>query len=190
MRKLLMSGIVLAVVFAMATLITSCAKKQLRSEEESKGAGYKAEEGGQKTGESAGVSGGASAGMSALAQEREQKLRMAMESFESEKIYFDFDKSDLKPEARAILDKKADWLRSNPQYRLRIEGNCDDRGSNEYNVALGERRADSAMKYLISEGIPANRLSTISYGEEKPTCTQETEGCWAKNRRDEFRLLK
>lgn len=190
MKKLLTSVIVLVVVLAMATLIMSCASKQLRSEEESKGAGYKAEEGGQKAGETEAVSGGASAGTSALAQEKEEKLRMAMQAFESEKIYFDFDKSDLKPEARAILDKKAGWLRSNPQYRLRIEGNCDNRGSNEYNVALGQRRADAAMKYLISEGIPSNRLSTISYGEERPTCTQETEACWAKNRRDEFSLLK
>jgi peptidoglycan-associated lipoprotein len=194
MRKLLMIVIVLALFFAMATLTTSCANKQVRTEEEGKGAGYKAGEAGQKSGESAGTSAGASegasAGTSALAPERDQKLRMAMQAFESESIYFDFDKSDLKPEARAILDKKADWLRSNPQYRVRVEGHCDNRGSNEYNVALGERRADAAMKYMVAQGIPANRLSTISYGEERPKCTQETEACWAMNRRDEFRLLK
>ena len=190
MRKLFMILIALALVFAMVTLTTSCAQKQLRTEEESKGAAYKAEEAEQKTGESAGPPAGAPAGTSALAQERDQKLRAAMQAFESENIYFDFDKSDLKPEARKILDKKTAWLRSNPQYRLRIEGHCDDRGSNEYNVALGERRAEVAMKYMIAEGIPANRLSTISYGEERPACTQETEDCWAKNRRDEFTLIR
>jgi peptidoglycan-associated lipoprotein len=195
MRRLLMLVVVLALVFAMVTLTTSCSRKQLRSEEESKGvAGYKAGGTGQGTGESARLSSGASTGassqMSDLEQEREQKQRMAMQAFESESIYFDFDKSDLTAEARAILDKKAGWLRSNPQYRLRIEGHCDNRGSNEYNVALGERRADAAMKYLVAQGIPVNHLSTISYGEERPKCTQETEACWATNRRDEFKLSK
>jgi peptidoglycan-associated lipoprotein len=123
-------------------------------------------------------------------EEGDQKLRMAVQAFESENIYFDFDKSDLKPEARAILDKKADWLRANAQYRVRIEGHGDERGTNEYNLALGERRAEAAMRYLAAQGVSADRLSTISYGEERPTCTEKTESCWAKNRRAEFKLLK
>jgi peptidoglycan-associated lipoprotein len=115
---------------------------------------------------------------------------MAMQAFESENIYFDFDKSDIKPEARVILDKKADWLRSNASYRVSIEGHCDERGTNEYNLALGERRAKAAVKYLLAQGVAADRLSTISYGEERPACREKTESCWAKNRRDEFKLLK
>ncbi len=195
MRRLLMITVILGLVLAMVTLTTSCSKKHLRSEEESKGmVGYKAGAAGQRTGESSDLSGGTSAGaasgMSALEQEREQKLRTAMQAFESESVYFDFDKADLSPDARAVLDKKAGWLRSNPQYHLRIEGHCDNRGSNEYNVALGERRADAAMKYLVAQGIPANHLSTISYGEERPKCAQETEACWATNRRDDFKLSK
>ncbi len=81
-----------------------------------------------------------------------------MRAFESESIYFDFDKSDLKPEAQATLKKKADWLRRNPGYSLRIEGNCDDRGTNEYNLALGERRAASAKKFLTALGIAEDRI--------------------------------
>ena len=110
--------------------------------------------------------------------------------FESEPIYFDFDESDLKPAARAILTKKAAWLRVNLQYSVRIEGYCDERGTSEYNLALGERRADVAKRFLIALGISEKRLSTISFGEEKPADPRHTEEAWAKNRRDEFKLIK
>jgi peptidoglycan-associated lipoprotein len=103
-----------------------------------------------------------------------------------EDIYFDFDKSTLKPAAQDNLMKKAAWLRANPNANVTIEGNCDDRGTNEYNLALGDRRADSAKAYLVDLGIAASRLTTVSYGEERPVCTQQTEECWAKNRRDHF----
>jgi peptidoglycan-associated lipoprotein len=103
-----------------------------------------------------------------------------------EDIYFEFDKSTLTPAAQDNLTKKAAWLRANANATVTIEGHCDDRGTNEYNLALGDRRADSAKAFLVDLGIAASRLTTVSYGEERPVCTQQTEECWAKNRRDNF----
>jgi len=101
-------------------------------------------------------------------------------------IYFDFDKSNLKPDAKTNLDKTAAWLSKKPTVNIKIEGNCDERGTSEYNMALGERRANSAKEYLVKLGISAARLETISWGEEKPSCTEHNEACWSKNRRDDF----
>jgi len=103
-----------------------------------------------------------------------------------EDIYFEFDKSTLTPAAQENLTQKAAWLRANPNATVTIEGHCDERGTNEYNLALGDRRADSAKAFLVDLGIAASRLTTVSYGEERPVCTQHTEECWAKNRRDNF----
>ncbi len=101
-------------------------------------------------------------------------------------IYFDFDKYTIKAEAREALKKNADWLQANKDAKVSIEGNCDERGTNEYNMALGQRRADAAAKYLMDLGVAKDRISTVSYGEEKPLCKEQTEDCWAKNRRDDF----
>lgn len=101
-------------------------------------------------------------------------------------IYFDFDKFDLKADARATLKANAAWLKANPSAQAEIEGHCDERGTSEYNLALGAKRAQAAKDYLVSLGIPAQRLSTISYGEELPTCRQQTEDCYQQNRRDRF----
>ena len=101
-------------------------------------------------------------------------------------IHFDFDKSDIRPGDAAILDANARWLSANPRQLLLIEGHCDERGTNEYNLALGERRARSTMNYLVSRGIQASRISMISYGEERPLCTEHTEACWSQNRRAQF----
>lgn len=101
-------------------------------------------------------------------------------------IYFEFDKSTLTPMAQDTLMRHAAWLRENADVTVTIEGHCDERGTNEYNLALGDRRADSAKAFLVDLGIAASRLTTISYGEERPLCTQKTEECWAKNRRDHF----
>lgn len=111
-------------------------------------------------------------------------------AFETEKIYFDYDKADLKPDAQATLEKKAKFLQANPSYSATIEGNCDERGTNEYNLALGERRADAAKKFLNSLGISADRITTVSYGEEKPVAQGHDESVWSQNRRDEFKLTK
>ena len=103
-----------------------------------------------------------------------------------EDIYFDFDRATLTPAAQDNLLRKAEWLRENSDVTVTIEGHCDARGTNEYNLALGDRRAESAKAFLVDLGIASSRVTTISYGEERPVCTQKDEECWAKNRRDNF----
>lgn len=123
-------------------------------------------------------------------RERTQMLEEEIQAFESAAIYFDFDKSTLKPPARENLTKKAKWLRANPHFSVQIEGHCDEQGSNHYNLALGERRASVTAKFLTGLGISASRISTISYGEERPAVPGHDEEAWAKNRRAEFRVIK
>ena len=101
-------------------------------------------------------------------------------------VYFDFDRYDLRTDARETLKANGDWLKANPSAAVEIEGHCDERGTNEYNMALGAKRAQAVMDYLTRVGVAANRLSTISYGEEVPVCEEHTEECWQKNRRDRF----
>ena len=105
-----------------------------------------------------------------------------------EDIYFEFDKSTLTPAAQDNLMRKAEWLRENPDTMVTIGGHCDDRGTNEYNLALGDRRAESAKAFLVDLGIDASRLTTISYGEERPVDPRNNEEAWAKNRRDHFEV--
>jgi peptidoglycan-associated lipoprotein len=104
-------------------------------------------------------------------------------------IYFDFDKSDIRSDAQATMDAKIPYLQANPGMRIRIEGNTDERGSDEYNLALGQRRAASAKAYLVDHGIDAGRIDIVSYGEERPVCKDHNETCWQQNRRDDFRIL-
>jgi len=174
MRKLILVLVVLA--FACGTMLTmsSCAKKQVG------------------TGEAAPAAAAPAPAPKPAAPPSTAGVDVAQEvrAFEAEGIYFDFDKSEIRAEAKAILEKKAAWLRANPSYKVKIEGNCDDRGTNEYNLALGDRRAKAAQKYLNALGISMDRMSTISYGEEKPTCNEKNEKCWSKNRRDDFKLSK
>jgi peptidoglycan-associated lipoprotein len=112
--------------------------------------------------------------------------KMEVPAFMTERIFFDFDKSVLKPEAQALLKKKAEWLKANSAAKMVVEGNCDERGTAEYNLALGERRAESAKKFLVDLGIDAKRISTISFGEERPIDPRHNEEAWAKNRNDGF----
>jgi len=123
-------------------------------------------------------------------EERARQLAAKVSQFEATSIYFAFDKANLTAESEEILKVKAEYLQSNPSYSLVIEGNCDERGTNEYNLALGERRAHSAKKFLTALGISADRMSTISYGEERPVDPGHNETAWSKNRRDDFRLVK
>ena len=101
-------------------------------------------------------------------------------------IHFAFDKSDIRPGDAKILDAAVGYLKANPNQLVLIEGNCDERGTSEYNLALGERRAKAAMNYFVANGIEAGRITTISYGKERPVCTERNEACWSKNRNDTF----
>jgi len=105
---------------------------------------------------------------------------------ELEDVHFDYDKYEIRSEDARILDATATWLQQNADRLILIEGHCDERGTSEYNVALGERRAKSTMNYLVSQGVQASRITIISYGEERPVCTQKNEECWSKNRRAQF----
>jgi peptidoglycan-associated lipoprotein len=102
--------------------------------------------------------------------------------------FFDYNAADIRPDARDVLRKDADFLKSYPNMRVTIEGHCDERGSTEYNLALGQRRANAVKDYLVSLGIPADRLATTSWGKEKPFCSESTEACWQLNRRGHFTL--
>ena len=101
-------------------------------------------------------------------------------------IFFEFDHYDLSTDARSTLKATADWLKKNPAVKVELEGHCDERGTNEYNLALGAKRAQTAKDYLTTLGVASGRLSTTSYGEEIPVCREHSEGCWQKNRRDRF----
>jgi peptidoglycan-associated lipoprotein len=186
MRKMIV--VLVALVFACSALflMTSCAKKQVMT-----GAPEKPPMAAPPPGDTEAYKKAEAerqARLAALASA--EQLRGEIRAFEAENIFFDFDKSELKPEARAILVKKAEWLRNNAEFSVRIEGHCDERGTNEYNLALGERRANAAWKFLNALGISGNRMTTISYGEERPADPRHDESAWSKNRRDEFKLIR
>ncbi len=100
-----------------------------------------------------------------------------------DRVFFDFDKSDIKPEGRAVLQRQSEWLKKYPNVTVTVEGHCDPRGTREYNLALGERRATAVKKMLVALGVPANRVSTISYGKERPAVPGDNEQAWAQDRR-------
>jgi len=105
-----------------------------------------------------------------------------LEASAGDRVFFEFDRSDITPESQQILSRQADWLRRYPNVTVTIEGHCDERGTREYNLALGERRAQAAKNVLVASGIPASRISTISYGKERPTVVGSNEEAWAQNR--------
>jgi peptidoglycan-associated lipoprotein len=104
--------------------------------------------------------------------------------------YFDYDKSDVRTDARDSLARTAEFLRSHPEIRVVIEGHCDERGSTEYNLGLGERRAQAVRQFMISLGVSAERMDTVSLGKERPFCTQSSEDCWQQNRRGHFVMAR
>ncbi len=127
-----------------------------------------------------------------LAREAEERARSAMAAVRAAfatAVYFDLDQSDLKPDARAVLDAKLPLLRANANVRIRIAGHADDRGSDDYNVALSQRRAASAKRYLVDQGIPADRIDVVGFGEERPAAMGTGEESWALNRRAEFEII-
>ena len=124
-----------------------------------------------------------------LAQQRrdaEMKQYAADKAGALKNIHFDFDKSDIMESDRATLQGVADFMKKYADVKVQIAGNCDERGTNEYNLALGNRRAAAALDYLKGLGVDESRLSTVSYGKEKPVCNDSNEACWSQNRRDEF----
>ena len=104
-------------------------------------------------------------------------------------VYFDYDKYTIRDDARGILLKDADWMKRWPSTKVTVEGHCDSRGSAEYNLALGERRATAVKDYLVSLGVAADRITAVSKGKEQPFCTEENETCWAQNRRGHFIII-
>ena len=141
---------------------------------------------GPQPGAGAGAGAGAGLGEEGLGGSSLERARRGLAPEEDgilKDVHFAFDKYDLDSEARAILDRNADWLRQNSRAKIELEGHCDDRGTIEYNLALGAKRAKAVKEYLVGLGIAAERISPISYGEELPLCREETESCWARNRR-------
>jgi peptidoglycan-associated lipoprotein len=138
-------------------------------------------------GAAAGAAGASAAGGAGAGQGVSGAMRPEPREFtavrEIQDVHFDFDRYDIRPDAARTLNANAEWLRSHPSEPILIEGHCDDRGTNEYNLALGHHRAESTANYLVAQGIQQSRITVISYGEERPLCTDDTEACWAKNRR-------
>ncbi len=200
-RQKLFMTLVLAVILLVFILPTGCAKKAITKEEamEKQAPAQPSETAKEKEAEEA------------LAKERAKERAMeeqlarekageeasaaeaaiaVKEASQFEDIHFAFDRFELRPDAREILDMHAKWLKAHPEYVVRVEGNCDERGTVEYNLALGDRRAKSAMTYLVDLGIDKTRISTISYGKERPLDPEHNEEAWAKNRRDHFVVTK
>jgi len=123
-----------------------------------------------------------------LRKAREKQLAEARATIAAP-VYFGYDRSDLSPEAREKLDLKASILNRSPSLRLRLSGHTDERGADEYNLALGERRAANTLRYLTAFGVPAARLDITSFGEENPVCQEPVESCWSQNRRVEFEII-
>jgi len=210
MKRNLIIAVLVVFAFSSVFLLSSCAKKQVVTEEEQVKAPpkevAKVEEekpAVKEAKEAEEVKEAEEAKLEKLKELEETKKREAeakmneekawqerrIAKVEAESIYFDFDKSFIKLEYRAVLQAKAEFLKDDPNIHIRIEGNCDERGTNEYNLALGERRANSAAKFLVSLGISPDRIEAISYGEERPLASGHGGGAWAQNRRDDFTVI-
>jgi len=175
-RGLTRAGGLAAVVFALALFGCSSQNKT--------GAGAGA--GGQGAEGGIGQEGVGGAGGSSLAGLQSGTLGQGGQGGPLTDIHFDYNDFTIREQDGQILKVNADWLSKHQGSRVQIEGHCDDRGSEEYNIALGAKRAQAAKDYLQTLGIPSDRMSTISYGKELPLCTEENEDCWAQNRRDHF----
>jgi len=189
MRKGMLIGFALLLVVPGLLLTASCGKKKVQPEEtmvtsqEDEEAARRAAEEAERQRQIREEELAESARQEAL-----QKEQQAREEFGGDDVYFEYDSSVLTSDAQALLKVKAQWLQANPNERALIEGHCDERGSNEYNLALGDRRAESSKTFLINLGVSPSRLTTVSYGEERPVDTGKTEAAYAKNRRAHFVL--
>jgi peptidoglycan-associated lipoprotein len=186
-RAWIFGAIMLAMLLALPV---SCAKKQVTMETQEMAAEEGTEQ--QMAEDEAARREAEEMRRAREARQRQEAANMSeaarRAAFEDENIHFDFDKYVLTPQAMMILDDKAAYLREHSGVRVLVEGHCDDRGSNEYNLALGDRRANSAKDYLVRSGVAEGRITTISYGEEQPLCRQQNESCWSRNRRDQFSI--
>lgn len=187
MRKNNWIALVLVLILPAMLFTVSCAKKTVESEPAPVAAPEPAQPPEDKAAMQQQQQEAEKARMEAdrLKAEEAERARLAGE-FVNEDINFEFDSSALLPSAQQVLTKKADYLMANPGVKATVEGHCDERGTEAYNLALGERRAESAKAFLINLGINAGRLSTISYGEERPLDPAANEEAWAKNRRAHF----
>lgn len=185
MRKKLWIHLALLLIIPGLLFTASCAKKTVKSDTTA----APVEEQQQAAVEETAPAEEQQAADEAAQMAEETALRDAMmlkNMFESENIYFDFDSAALSPVAQGVLSGKADYLRDNPGSQVIIEGHCDERGTPEYNLALGDRRAESAKSFLVNIGIDPARFTTVSYGEESPVDTGRDEDAWSKNRRAKF----
>jgi peptidoglycan-associated lipoprotein len=171
----MMRWVGLVVVALAALLVVGCSSKK-------KGDGLADGEGQAGYGEESLGADGRPAGSLALAQQG----RSAGDTGPLRDVHFDYDSFELDEASRQTLQENAEWLKDHPDVRVEIEGHCDDRGTVEYNLALGAKRAAAAKSYLVALGISRDRMTTISYGEELPLCHEETESCWSENRRAHF----
>ena len=196
-RSLAIIGIIGLIVCLSMMVMTGCAKKsavkdQAVSAEDKAAADRAAEQAKAKAEADAKARAEQEARLAAEQKAREEaEAKVAPQAAVKEEmtfkdVLFDFDKFSLKPESRDILKQLAESLTNNKNTRVLIEGNCDERGTTEYNLALGERRAKEAMKYLVELGVDGKRIKTVSYGKERPLDPEHTEEAWAKNRRDHF----
>ena len=126
----------------------------------------------------------------ANANQEEARLHSFHATDDLKDIHFNFDQYDLDSNSKKVLEQNATYLKSNPGIRVEIQGHCDERGTNNYNIALGQRRAHSTKKYLVAQGVNSHRVNIISYGEEKPFCSDSNENCWHQNRRAHFLVAK
>jgi len=188
MRKKLWIKLILLLIIPGFLFTASCTKKAVTSDTEVtqpiEEKDLKAKEAAEKTRQEE------LARQRAIEEERLKeeaaKREAARNQFLTQDIYFDFDSFSILPEAQEILSNKAEWLQNNSDVTVTIEGHCDERGTIEYNLALGDRRAESAKAYLVNLGIAESRLNTISYGEERPMDPSNNENAWGKNRREHF----
>ncbi len=174
----------LAVLFAFVLLVSFGCQQRAVTQPESEKMGQ------AETGKPSGEQGKVSEQKVATVESKEIPSK-AMEEQEGlfKDVLFDFDKYDIKDTYKPLLQSVYSWMMKNTGAKLSVEGHCDERGTNEYNLALGDRRAKAVKDYLVSLGVPSSRVETISYGEEKPACTEHNEDCWTKNRRGHLVVL-
>ena len=184
-------GVIALFILAVSGCAPSTASKPDGTSTSKSGSSAPGGSGGEKQGEGqrSGPRESNAPGTSSLDQLREGKPPITPVSSPLKDVFFDFDRYDLKGDARDTLKANADWLKKNPSVRVEIEGHCDERGTNEYNLALGAKRSQAAKDYLATLGIPADRLSTISYGAEIQICKEQNENCWRQNRRARFVII-